>query len=124
MAKSRNVDPNAWQAFLDSRPPLAVGATAAYPGMFPEGLGISPRKTPRNEYLGLVETRPDATKHVLGFNYYDAADDGNNEDMYTIDVTTGELKPYMRGRFDREHPEYAGHHRAKKDYLRRKPSSA
>jgi hypothetical protein len=62
---------------------------------------------------------PDPTKHVLGFNYYDAADDGDNEDMYTIDVTTGELKPYMRGSFEREHPEYAGHHRAKKDYLRK-----
>ena len=44
--------------------------------------------------------------------------------MYTIDVTTGALTPYMRGSFEREHPEYAGHHRAKKDYLRKKSSSA
>src|SRR3954465_6983227 len=124
MTKSRNVDPDAWQAFLASRRPLAVGATGAYPGMFPEGLGITPRTAPRNQYLGLVETRPDATKHVLGFNYNDAADDGDNEDMYTIDANTGELKPYMRGSFEREYPEYAGYHRAEKIYLRAKPSSA
>lgn len=43
--------------------------------------------------------------------------------MYTIDVITGELKPYMRGSFEREDSEYAGYHRAKKDYLRKKPSS-
>src|SRR4051812_37555347 len=124
MATSRNVHPDAWQAFLDSRPPVAVGATAAYPGMFPEGLGISPRSWPRNQYLGLVETRPEPTKYVLGFNDRDTADDGDNEDMYIIDVTTGELKPYMRGSFEGEHPEYAGHHRAKKDYLRKKRFSA
>ena len=70
--------------------------------------------------MRLGPTRP---THVLGFDYYDAADDGDNEDMYTIDVTTGELTPYMRGSFEREHPEYAGHHRAKKDYLRKEPSA-
>ena len=70
---------------------------ALYPGRFPGGLDISPRKTPRNQYLGLVETRPgNVTKHVLGFNYYDAADDGDNEDMYTIDVTTGEVNRHAR----------------------------
>jgi hypothetical protein len=61
-------------------------APLAYPGMFPEGLGISPRKTPRNQYLGLVETRPDATKHVLGFNYYDAADNGDNEEHVRLNL--------------------------------------
>jgi hypothetical protein len=43
MAKSRNVDHGAWHAFLDSRPPLTVGATGAYPGRFPEGLGLMAR---------------------------------------------------------------------------------
>jgi hypothetical protein len=94
------------------------------PGHVPRGPRHQPAEFPRNQYLGLVETRPDPTKYVLGFNYYDAADDGDNEDMYTIDVTTGELKPSMRGSFEREHPEYAGHHRANKDYLRKKLFSA
>jgi hypothetical protein len=123
MGKPRRVDPQAWQDLLKPMPPLAVGATAAHPGLFPTGLGIGQRVEPRNEYLGLVVTRPERDTFVLGLNYFDAADNGDNEDMYRLDTKTSELTPYMRGRFEKECPEYAGHHRAAKPYLRKPPST-
>jgi hypothetical protein len=117
------VDTRAWQDFVKPMSPLAVGATAAHPGLFPTGLGIGRRVEPRNDYLGVVVTRPDADTFVLGLNYFDAVDNGDNEDMYRLDTTTFEITPYMRGSFEKEHPEYAGHHRAAKPYLRKAAST-
>jgi hypothetical protein len=118
MAKIRKVEQQAVEDLLRPISPLAVGATAAHPGLFPNGLGIGPRDEPRNEYLGLVLTRPEANTLVLGLNYYDSADDGDNEDMYRLDTKTLEIKPYMRGSFEKDYPAYAGHHWAAKPYLR------
>jgi hypothetical protein len=123
MGRTWKVDAQPWQELLSSITPPAVGATAAHPDMFPTGLGIGRRGEPRNQYVGLVVTRPDANTFVLGLNYFDTADDGDNEDMYRIDTTICEVTPYMRGSFEKDHPEYAGHHRAAKPYLR-KPRTA
>jgi hypothetical protein len=119
MGRTSKVDPQAWQELLKPMTPLAVGATAAYPELFPTGLGIGRRREPRNQYLGLVVTRPEPNTFVLGLNYFDAVDDGDNEDMYRLDTTTFEVTPYMRGSFERNYPEYAGHHWAAKPYLRK-----
>lgn len=97
---------------------MIVGATYADPSMFPEGFGITRRSEPRNQYLGPVMTWPEPDTFVLGLNYYDAADKGDNEDIYKIDLRTFEMTPYMRGTFEQEYPQYAGHHRAAKVYLR------
>jgi hypothetical protein len=59
---------------------------------------------------------------VFGLSYLDRADGGDNEDMYMFDRRTGELKPYMRGRFEKEYPQYAGHHWAQKQYRRTPPT--
>ena len=122
MGRTWKVDPQAWKDLLKPMTPLAVGATAAQPDLFPTGFGIGRRGGPRNEYLGLVVTRPNANTFVLGLNYFDTVDEGDNEDMYRLDTTTFEVTPYMRGSFERDYPEYAGHHWAAKPYLR-KPSS-
>jgi hypothetical protein len=120
MGRTRKVDSRAWQDFVKPMP-LAVGATAAHPGVFPTGLGIGRRVEPRNEYLGLVVTRPEANTFVLGLNYFDTVDNGDNEDIYRLDKATFEVTPYMRGSFEKEYPEYVGHHRAAKPYLRKPP---
>ncbi len=112
------MDPQAWEDLLKQTRLPAVGATSAYPNQFPEDLGIGRRDEPRNEYLGLVVTRPEEDTVVFGLNYFDAADDGDNEDMFKLDTRTFDLETYMRGRFEREYPDYAGHHRAEKSYLR------
>ena len=65
----------------------------------------------------MIVTRPTEETVVLGLNYYDAKDAGDNEDMYKYDVRTSEFTPYMRGTFAREFPEYEGHHRASKEFL-------
>ena len=83
MGKTRKVDRQAWEDLIRPMWPLAVGATAAQPDLFPEGLGIGRRDEPRNRYLGLVVTRPGEDTFVLGLNYFDAADAGDNEDMYS-----------------------------------------
>jgi hypothetical protein len=98
---------------------MVVGATMAHPNTFPEGLGIGRRTEPRNEYLGMVTTWPEPDIFVLGLNYYDRNDKGDNEDIYKVDLTTLQMTPYMRGSFEREYPEYAGHHWAAKPYLRK-----
>jgi hypothetical protein len=97
-------------AFADNvMTPLAVGATAAHPDLFPAGLGIGRRGEPRKQYLGLVVTRPDVGTLVLGLNYFDTVDDGDNEDIYRLDSTTFEVTSYMRS-FETDYPESAGHH--------------
>jgi hypothetical protein len=122
MARPWKVSPLAWEDLVRPMPSLAVGATAAHPNLFPEGLEIGRRDAPRNQYLGLVLTRPKEDTFVLGLNYFDTIDGGDNEDMYRLDTTTFELKPYMGRSFEREYPEYAGHHRAAKPYLRKPPN--
>lgn len=117
------MDPEAWQEFLKPMAPLAVGATAAHPAVFPSDLGIGRRVAPRNEYVGVVVTRPEGNTYVLGLSYLDTADDGDNEDVYRLDTTSFEVTPYMRGSFEREYGEYAGHHWAKKSYLRKTSST-
>jgi hypothetical protein len=119
VAKSRKVDPQAWDDLVKRTSLPAVGATNAHPDVFPEGFGIGRRTEPRNEYLGLVVTRPERFTVVLGANYRDNADAADNEDIYKLDTRTFELETYMRGRFEREYPQYAGHHRAAKPYLRK-----
>lgn len=121
MAKTRKVERESVESLFRRMSPPAVGATAAHPDIFPSGLGIGRREEPRNRYLGVVLTRPAPDTLVLGLNYFDAADNCDNEDMYRLDMTTLDLTPYMRGAFEREHPEYTGHHRATKTYLRRTP---
>ena len=119
MADSWQVDRQAWEKLLAPvATQMIVGATLADPSIFPEGFGISRRTAPRNQYLGLVMTWPDPKTFVLGLNYYDPDDRHDNEDIYKIDLTTFEMTPYMRGSFEREYPEYAGHHWAAKPYLR------
>jgi hypothetical protein len=119
MGRTRKVDSRAWQDFVKPMPPLAVGATAAHPGVFPTGRGIGRRVEPRNEYLGLVVTRREANTFVLGLNYFDTVDNGDNEDIYRLDTATFEVTPYMRGGFEKEYAAYAGYHRAAKPYLRK-----
>jgi hypothetical protein len=114
------------QKLLASAASLAVGATLAEPGVFPDGfaeLGISQRAAPRNQYLGVVTTRPDEETYVFGLNYFDVNDNCDNEDMYKFDAENLDVTPYMRGTFEQEYPEYAGHHHAAKAYLR-KPSGS
>jgi hypothetical protein len=119
MARSWRVDPQAWRDLLAPRATeMLLGATQAYPGFFPEGFGIGRRTEPRNEYLGLVATWPEPNTFVLGVNYHDNADGHDNEDMYKLNLTTFEMTPYMRGTFEKEYPEYAGHHWTAKPYLR------
>ena len=119
MARTRKVEQKAVENLLKPMTPLAVGATAAHPDVFPSSLGVGRRDEPRNQYLGLVVTRPDPETLVLGLNYFDAVDNCDNEDMYRLDTTTLDLTPYMRGTFEREYPGYTGHHRATKTYLRK-----
>jgi hypothetical protein len=121
MARTRKVDPQAWEDLIRPTPSLAVGATTAHPNLFPDGLEIGRRDATRN-HLGLVLTRPREEIFVLGLNYFDTIDDGDNEDMYRLDTTTFELKPYMGRSFESDYPEYAGHHRAAKPYLRKPPT--
>jgi hypothetical protein len=102
---------------------MAVGATEAMSGVFPEGFGIGRRTEPRNEYLGMVVTRPEEHIYVVGTNYYDVDDRCDNEDMYKFDLGTNEWTPYMRGTFEEEFPQYAGHHWAAKPYLRKPPKA-
>jgi hypothetical protein len=124
VARGKPVDPQAWHKLLkQGAAGMSVGATQAHPGLFPEGFGIGRRTEPRNEYLGLVTTWPEPTTFVLGFNYFDSDDGHDNEDMYKLDLATFEMTPYMRGAFEREYPQYAGHHWATKDFLR-KPRDA
>jgi hypothetical protein len=122
MTRPRKVDPQALENLIKQTSLPAVGATNAHPDLFPEGFGIGRRTAPRNEYLGLVVTRPEEFTVVLGLNYRDAADDADNEDMYKLDTSTLDLEAYMRGRFEREYPGYAGHHCAAKPFLRKPPS--
>ena len=91
------MDPLAWDELLKHTSLPAVGATSAHPELFPENLGIGRRTEPRNEYLGLVITRPEKFTVVLGLNYRDAVDDGDNEDMFELDTRTFDLETYMRG---------------------------
>jgi hypothetical protein len=124
MAKTRKLEPQAVEPLLGRFASLAVGATAPHPDLFPTGLGVSPRTEPRNTFLGTVVTRPAEDTFVFGLNYRDAHDAGDNEDMYLLDRKTFEVTPYLRGTFEREFPEYAGHHRASKAYLRESPGTA
>jgi hypothetical protein len=121
MGRTWTVDPQAWHDFVKPFTPLAVGATEAHPDLFPNGFGIGRRQQPRNEYLGLVMTRPGPNTFVLGLNYFDTVDNGDNEDMYRIDLDAFEVAPYMGGSFEKDYPEYAGHHWAAKPYLRKRP---
>lgn len=119
--RSWPVDP---QALTDLLKPVGVtemlvGATQAMPGVFPEGFGISPRSEPRNELLGTVVTRPEEHIYAIGVTYYDRNDDGDNEDIYKIDLTANEMTPYMRGSFEEDYPKFANTHRAAKPYLRK-----
>jgi hypothetical protein len=122
MPRSR-LDPQAWRALSPSLTSLAVGATLACPETFPDGFGISRRDEDINRFLGLVMTRPDEDTFVMGLNYFDSVDGFDNEDMYKVTPTTSELVPYMRGTFEKEYPEYAGHHWASKPFLRRPADS-
>jgi hypothetical protein len=120
MARSWPVDRKWWDDLLKPMAPdMMVGATQAHPGVFPEGFGISRRTEPRNEYLGLVTTWPEPETFVLGLNYYDNADQCDNEDMYKLDLDTFELTPRMGRSFVKEYPQYGEHHRASKAYLRK-----
>src|SRR4051794_40084622 len=94
MARTRRVEQQAVDDLLKGTASVAVGATAAHPGAFPASLGIGRRETPRNTYLGCVVTRPEADTLVLGLTYFDSADNCDNEDMYRIDMTTLEIRPY------------------------------
>jgi hypothetical protein len=122
MGRTWQADPKAWDDLLGSTRSLSVGATQPYPNVFPHGLGIGKRGQPRNEYLGLVMTRPQPNIFILGVNYFDTVDDGDNEDMYKVDVNTFQITPYMRATFEKEYPQYAGHHWAAKPYLRKLPN--
>jgi hypothetical protein len=117
------MDSAAWEDLLGKTRALAVGATEAYPDLFPDGL-FGRRAEPRNTYLGLVMTRPEPNIFVLGANYYDSHDKGDNEDMYKVDTATLKITPYMRGTFENEYPEYAGHHPTPKHFLRQQFNTA
>jgi hypothetical protein len=80
--------------------------------------GIGQRTQPRNTYAGYVVTHPAEDTYVFGLTYHDAIDDGDNEDMYRLDTATGEVRHFKPRDFEREFPEYAGYHRAKKFFLR------
>lgn len=119
MKRSWSINPQTWHdLLLPMATEMIVGATQAHPGLFPEGFGIGRRTEPRNGYLGLVTTWPELNTFVLGVNYHDSADGHDNEDIYKLDLSAFEMTPYMRGTFEQEFPQYAGHHWAAKPYLR------
>jgi len=49
MGRAWKADQQAWQDLFKPMTPLAVGATAAHPDLFPTGLGIGRRGEPRNQ---------------------------------------------------------------------------
>jgi hypothetical protein len=102
---------------------MMVGATHGEPGYFPrEGFGIGRRQEPeRNKFLGSVFTWPEPITFVIGANYYDRNDHGDNEDMYKLDLNTFVMTPYMRGTFAQEFPVYGTHHWDAKPDLRKPP---
>lgn len=81
------------------------------------------RSTPRNQYLGMVVTRPEEDTFVFGLNYFDTKDGCDNEDIYRLDRSRGEIDTYMKGSFEKEFPEYAETHWAAKLYLRKPEGS-
>jgi hypothetical protein len=118
VAKPRKLTPKELDVVLKPMGNLAVGATCVHQSVFPTELGIGQRTKPRNTYAGYVVTHPAEDTYVFGLTYHDAIDDGDNEDMYRLDTATGEVRHYKPRDFEREFPEYAGYHRAKKFFLR------
>lgn len=124
MAKPLKLEEKSVENLLSSYRLLAVGATMAEPGLFPGDLGVGMRSTPRNQYLGMVVTRPEQDTFVFGLNYFDTKDGCDNEDIYRLDRSRGEVDKYMKGPFEKEFPQYAGTHWAAKPYLRKPDESS
>src|SRR4051794_7830893 len=111
MAKKEGwpLERDAWDDLLAPRVlDMFVGATQADSNVFPDGFGIGRRNAPRNDYLGIVLTRLEPEVFVVGVNYFDHHDDGDNEDMYKFDLAKSWITPYMGLDFEKEHPQYAG----------------
>src|SRR5437867_3289770 len=106
MAKPKAIDPKAWLDLLAQTRALGLGATEAYPGFFPEGLGITRRTEPRNTLRGTVMTKPEPFVVMIGVTYWDKVDNGDNEDMLKVNEQTLEITPMTPAEFAKEYPEY------------------
>ncbi len=100
---------------------MAVGATQAHPGYFPEGFGFGRREASRNDFLGTVFTWPEAKTFIFGVVYFDREDGQDNEDMHRLDLTKFETTQYKPRAFAREFKQYGRPHREAKGYLRQPP---
>jgi hypothetical protein len=97
--------------------------TTAMPDHVPEFLGaveprpIRLRDPERFEHLGSIFTHPDEDTLVVGLSYLRRHDGEFREDLFSIDLGTGELEPHYRGRYERIDPRYADTHSGPKTFL-------
>jgi hypothetical protein len=103
---------------------MAVGATHAVSADFPEFLAsaaprpVAPRDPDHYDYLGYTVTRPDQGSVLFGLAYDSREGCGCREDLYAVNIDTGETRYYERGRYERIDPRYKGTHHGDKSYLR------
>lgn len=103
---------------------LASGATLSYQKVFPAefpNVGINQRNQSRNDYLGMVITKPKncSNKIVFGFSYLDNEDGQDDEDLYVLDLAKKEIEYFPKGSYEKENSLYAGTHKGIKDFLRK-----
>lgn len=101
---------------------IASGATLPRPGVYPSEfplIGPERRNPIRNEYYGMVITKPPnyPDKLVFGFSYFDKEDKHTDEDIYALDLSSRDLEYFSRGSYEKKNPLYAGTHKGIKDYL-------
>ena len=97
-----------------------VGATQYVCGEFPEVFeqnGIRPRDPVRNDYLGMTMSHPREAYGVFGFAYIDNLDGRHDEDIYELEIDSGDLVKFTPGDWENRRPEYEGTHHGDKRYL-------
>lgn len=95
--------------------------TISLPSHYPKDLidsGIKPRTLPRNKLVGSVRTFPRNEEISIETVFYDRNDRGDNGDLHVINLKTGILTSYYRGKWGKYVSIYGKQHREKKDYLR------
>ena len=90
-----------------------MGATHAYPGLFPDSFeSIGLRTRSQHDFGGTIFTRPSENVIAVGVVSRDRVTGGHKEDMRTVDLRRRELSQPTPDEWSRAHPEYghAWHH--------------